>query len=137
MLHVSLSDAYLDIRLSGAAALFACRRRLRVPRERIHRAFVLQRSDAVNASPRVPCLGWASRSSRIGVFGFRDSAQLWCTGSRSVVLALYLRGAPYHRIVCNVPEPIQAAATINQWLDYNDIARNEPGLQRPSQHLDE
>ena len=45
---------------------------------------------------------------------------------------------PYHRIVCDVPEPIQAAETINQWLDYNDTARNEPGgLKRSSEHLDE
>lgn len=117
MLHMSLSDAYLDLHLSGTTALLACRRRLRVPRERIHRAFVLRRSLAVDASPRIPCPGWTSRRSRIGVFGFRDSAQLWSTGYTSEVLALYLRGVPYHRIVCDVPDPEAEATTINRWLD--------------------
>jgi hypothetical protein len=116
MLHMSLSEAYLDMRLSGATALFAHRRRLRIPRERIHRAFVLRRSFAVGASPRLPCPGWSSRRKRIGVFGFRDSAQLWSAGPQPVVLALYLRGVPYHRIVCDVPDPITEAAAINRWL---------------------
>jgi hypothetical protein len=116
MLRMSLSDAFLDLHLSGATALFARRRRLRVPRERIHHAFVLRRSFAVDASPRLPCPGWASRHKRIGVFGFRDSAQLWSAGAAPTVLALYLRGVPYHRIVCDVPDPIAEAAAINRWL---------------------
>jgi len=116
MLRMSLSDAYLDLHLSGATALFARRRRLRVPRERIHRAFVLRRSFAVDASPRLPCPGWSSRRTRIGVFGFRDSAQLWSAGPQPTVLALYLRGLPYHRIVCDAPDPATEAATINRWL---------------------
>jgi hypothetical protein len=32
---------------------------------------------------------------------------------------LYLRGAPYHRIVYDVPDPVAAASTINRWLDCN------------------
>lgn len=116
MLRIILSDAHVDLYLTGATALFARRRRLRVPRERIHRAFVLRRSFAVHASPRIPCPGWGSRRSRIGVFGFRDSAQLWSTGARPIVLALYLRGVPYHRIVCDVPDPVVEAAAINRWL---------------------
>ncbi|HEY0812097.1 MAG TPA: hypothetical protein VGE11_02350 [Pseudonocardia sp.] len=116
MLRMNLSDAYLDLYLSGATALFARRRRLRVPRERIHRAFVLRRSFAVDACPRLPCPGWSSRRARIGVFGFRDSAQLWSAGPAPAVLALYLRGLPYHRIVCDAPDPATEAATINRWL---------------------
>jgi len=72
----------------------------------------------VNASPlEFPCPGWASRRLRIGLFGFRDSAQLWSAGPKATVLALYLRGVPYHRVVYDVPEPVHEAATINQWLD--------------------
>jgi hypothetical protein len=123
MLRMSLSDASLDLYLSGATALFARRRRLRLPRERIHRAFVLRRSFAVGASPRLPCPGWNSRRTRIGVFGFRDSAQLWSAGPQPTVLALYLRGVPYHRIVCDVPDPIAEAATINRWLTSDGATR--------------
>lgn len=120
MLRMSLSAAYLDLHLSGATAMFARRRCLRVPRDRIHRAFVLRRSFAVDASPRIPCPGWTSPRSRIGVFGFRDSAQLWSAGAEPVVLALYLRGSPYHRIVYDVPDPSTEASIINRWLDGND-----------------
>jgi hypothetical protein len=121
-----LSESFLELRLSGATALLAHRRRLRVPRERINRAFVLTRSFAVEASPRLPCPGWASRRTRIGVFGFRDSAQLWSAGRCPTVLALYLRGTPYHRIVCDVPDPTADAATINQWLACSTVCGHLP-----------
>jgi hypothetical protein len=125
---MNLADSHLDLHLSGATALLARRRRLRVPRERIHRAFALRRSFAVDASPPLPCPGWTSRRTRIGVFGFRDSAQLWSAGDAPIVLALYLRGVPYHRIVCDVPDPIREAATINQWLTSEVTTRIYAGL---------
>ena len=116
MLQLTVSDEYLDLHLSGATSVLAGRRSMRLPRERIHRAFVLDRSFALHASPRIPCPGWSTRRSRVGVFGLRDSAQLWSAGRRPVVLALYLRGEPYHRIVCEVDDPITQAASINRWL---------------------
>jgi hypothetical protein len=116
VLELSVSDTSLELRLTGATSVLARRRSLRLPRERIHRAFVLGRSFALRASPRVPCPGWSTRRSRVGVFGVRESAQLWSAGRRPVVLALYLRGEPYHRIVCEVDDPIGQAAAINRWL---------------------
>ena len=117
MLSTNISGNDLVLDFTGVAALLARRRHLYIPRRRIHRAFVLRKSFAVNACPRVPCPGWTSHRSRIGIFGFRDSAQLWCTGSGATVLALYLRGEPYHRIVYEVPHPAEEAAIINRWLD--------------------
>ena len=122
MLRISLSDSALELYFSGATALLVCRRRLRIPRERIHRAFVLQRSFAVAASSRIPRPGWAGRHTRIGVFGFGDSTQLWSAGHSSAVLALYLRGTPYHRIVCEAPDPAAEAALINRWLSRSAAA---------------
>jgi hypothetical protein len=116
VLKLSVSDKSLDLHLTGATSLLARRRSLQLPRERIHRAFVLGRAFALRASPRVPCPGWSTRRSRVGVFGLRESAQLWSAGRRPVVLALYLRGEPYHRIVCEVDDPIAQAAAINRWL---------------------
>jgi hypothetical protein len=116
VLKLTVTDTSLDLQLTGVTSVLAGRRSLRLPRERIHRAFVLGRSFALRASPRVPCPGWSTRRSRVGVFGLRDSAQLWSAGRRPVVLALYLRGEPYHRIVCEVDDPIARAATINRWL---------------------
>ena len=122
MLRMSLCENHLDLRLTGATALLARRRRLRIPRERIHRAFVLGKSFAVNASPRVPCPGWASRRLRIGVFGFRDSAQLWSAGPKATVLALYLRGVPHQLVVYDVPDPYPRSC------DDQSMARQTRGL---------
>lgn len=130
MLRLHITETHLDLRLTGLTSLLAHRRCLRLPRERIHKAFVLGRSFALNASPRLPCPGWSTRRSRTGVFGTGDTAQLWATGSRPVVLALYLRGEPYHRIVCEVDDPIREAATINRWLRHGSIG--PPGLGRPT-----
>jgi hypothetical protein len=116
MLQLNVTDSSLEVHLTGMTCILAGRRRLRLPRERIHRAFVLERAFACSASPRMPCPGWSTRWSRVGVFGLRDTAQLWSAGHRPVVVALYLRGEPYHRIVCEVDDPINCAASINHWL---------------------
>jgi hypothetical protein len=102
---------------------------VRLPRERIHRAFVLGRSFAMTASPRLPCPGWSTRRHRVGVFGIGDTAQLWAAGSRPVVLALYLRGEPYHRIVCEVADPVLQAAAVNRWLRYGVTTPRPPKSQ--------
>jgi hypothetical protein len=116
VLRLCITEDSIELRLSGMAAVFAARRCLRLPRQRVQRAFVLGRSFACNASPRAPCPGWSSQRSRVGVFGLRDRAQLWAAGQRPVVLALYLRGEPYHRIVCEVDDPAAWATVINGWI---------------------
>jgi hypothetical protein len=129
MLELNIVESHLDLRLTGVTAVLARRRCVRLPRERIHRAFVLGRSFAMTASPRLPCPGWSTRRHRVGVFGIGDTAQLWAAGSRPVVLALYLRGEPYHRIVCEVADPVQQAAAVNRWLRYGVTP---PGQETPA-----
>ncbi|MBV9922684.1 MAG: hypothetical protein JOY78_17785 [Pseudonocardia sp.] len=118
---MTVTDSSLDITLTGSVCLLARRRRLQLPRDRIHRAFVLGRSFAQTACPRPPCPGWSTRWSRVGVFGLGEAAQLWCAGRRPVVLGLYLRGEPFHRIVCEVDDPINRAAEINRWLRHRIV----------------
>lgn len=114
-IDLSFSGDDLLLRLSGLNRLLAHRRTLVLPRRRIHRAFVLGRQFAVAASPRLPALGWSTARRRIGTFGLGQSAQLWSVGRRSVVVALYLRGEPYHRVVLETENPVQLAAEINRW----------------------
>jgi hypothetical protein len=143
MLEMDIAESHLDLHLTGVAAVLARRRCVRLPRERIHKAFVLGRSFAMSASPRLPCLGWSTRRHRVGVFGIGDTAQLWAAGARPVVLALYLRGEPYHRIVCEVADPVLQAAAINRWLRHGvttpgtpmrQPAACEPLTPRPATH---
>ena len=82
MLELNIAESHLDLRLTGVTAVLARRRCVRLPRERIHRAFVLGRSFAMTASPRLPCPGWSTRRHRVGVFGIGDTAELWAAGSR-------------------------------------------------------
>jgi len=131
MLELNIAESHLDLRLTGVAAVLARRRSVRLPRERIHRAFVLGRSFAMTASPRLPCPGWSTRRHRVGVFGIGDTAQLWAAGSRPVVLALYLRGEPYHRIVCEVADPVLQAAAVNRWLRYG-VTTPRPPTRQPA-----
>lgn len=129
MLEMDIAESHLDLHLTGITAVLARRHCVRLPRERIHKAFVLGRSFAMSASPRLPCLGWSTRHHRVGVFGIGDAAQLWAVGARPVVLALYLRGEPYHRIVCEVADPVLQAAAINRWLRYGATTPRPPTRQ--------
>jgi hypothetical protein len=123
VLKLTIAADSLELHLSGMAAVFATRRCPRLPRERVQRAFVLGRSFARNSSPRLPFPGWSTRRCRVGVFGLRDKAQLWSARHRPVMLALYLRGEPYHRIVCEVDDPVACAALVNRWIKYGTGAR--------------
>lgn len=134
VLELDIVADSLELRLSGMAAVFATRRCLRLPRARVQRAFVLGRSFACNASPRIPFPGWSARRSRVGVFGLRDRAQLWSAGHRPVVLALYLRGEPYHRIVCEVDDPVACAALVNRWINSGTEHLLAAQLQQAQRH---
>ncbi|HXV93240.1 MAG TPA: hypothetical protein VD813_08090 [Pseudonocardia sp.] len=115
MIAMELRKGELRLRLSGAERLLAWRRDLVLPRERIQRAFVLKRRFAMRACPRFPIFGWSTRRSRVGTFGFGDDCQLWSVRDRPVVLALYLKGEPFHRIVVEVSDPARTAVEINTW----------------------
>jgi hypothetical protein len=101
--------------MTGIGALLSRRRSLVLPRRRVHRAFVLGRRFAITASPRLPALGLSTGRLRVGTFGIGERAQLWSVGRQPVVVALYLRGEPYHRIVLETDEPAQLATEINNW----------------------
>ena len=53
MLELNIAESHLDLRLTGVAAVLARRRCVRLPRERIHRAFVLGRSLRDDRQPPV------------------------------------------------------------------------------------
>jgi hypothetical protein len=116
MIDLRLERRELRLRLRGAERLLARRSELVLPRRRIQKAFVLGRRFAMGACPRFPVIGWSTSRSRVGTFGYGDDCQLWSVQSRAVILAIYLRGQPFHRIVLEVDDPVRLAADINRWV---------------------
>ena len=49
---------------------------------------------------------------RAGSFGVGERRQLWMVRGATRLLAIYLRGDPYHRVVVEVPDPEEPGQTM-------------------------
>ena len=107
----------LWVRLSGAHRVAACSRGLFLPYTRILGARVMKRADALASSPRLPCPGmWWPQRYRAGCWGIGQRRQLWSARQGTHVVAIYLTGRPFHRVVLDVDQPEQAHQRIDAAL---------------------
>jgi hypothetical protein len=105
------------VRFSGADRVWACCRGVYLPLSRVLLARTLDRRAAVAASPRVHLPGVSvPRVLRAGSYGVGERRQLWMVRGAEQLLAIYLRGDPYHRVVVEVPDPDETSRTINEAL---------------------
>ncbi|GAA4867929.1 hypothetical protein [Actinomycetospora straminea] len=105
------------VRFTGTDRVWACRRGVYLPLSRVLLARPMARRDAVSASPRVHLPGVSvPKVLRAGSYGVGERRQLWMVRSAQSLLAIYLRGDPYHRIVVEVPDPEATSRTINEAL---------------------
>ena len=105
------------VRFSGSDRVWACCRGVYLPLSRVLLARPLERRAAVSASPRVHLPGISvPRVLRAGSFGVGERRQLWMVHGADTLLAIYLRGDPYHRVVVEVPDPEGLSRTINEAL---------------------
>jgi hypothetical protein len=105
------------VRFSGPDRVWACCRGVYLPLSRVLLARTLNRRDAVAASPRVHLPGVSvPRVLRAGSYGVGERRQLWMVRRAEHLLANYLRGDPYHRVVVEVPDPDGTSRTINEAL---------------------
>src|SRR5689334_18621357 len=105
------------VRFSGSDRVWACCRGVYLPLSRVLLARTLNRRDAVAASPRVHLPGVSvPRVLRAGSYGVGERRQLWMVRRAEHLLAIYLRGDPYHRVVVEVPDPDETSRTINEAL---------------------
>ncbi|GAA4802896.1 hypothetical protein GCM10023200_45090 [Actinomycetospora chlora] len=105
------------VRFSGSDRVWACCRGVYLPLSRVLLARTLHRRDAVAASPRVHLPGVSvPRVLRAGSYGVGERRQLWMVRRAENLLAIYLRGDPYHRVVVEVPDPDETSRTINEAL---------------------
>lgn len=105
------------VRFTGTDRVWACRRGVYLPLSRVLLARPMARRDAVSASPRVHLPGVSvPKVLRAGSYGVGERRQLWMVRRAQSLLAIYLRGDPYHRIVIEVPDPEATSRTINEAL---------------------
>jgi hypothetical protein len=105
------------VRFSGADRVWACCRGVYLPLSRVLLARTLDRRAAVAASPRVHLPGVSvPKVLRAGSYGVGERRQLWMVRGAEQLLAIYLRGDPYHRVVVEVPDPDETSRTINEAL---------------------
>ena len=115
--HLRVGEHGLVVRFTGRDQVFACRRGMTLPMQRVLLARPMDRDDLVAASPRVHLPGVCVPGViRAGSWGVGERRQLWMVHRARRLLAIYLRGVPYHRIVVEVPDPEVTSRVINDAL---------------------
>ena len=116
---VELTDQAVAIRFTGVDRWCALSSGIVLPTGRVLGARVLSRSAAVAACParELPGLGWPG-VLRAGRYGFGQDRQLWLVHRAESVLAIYLRGEPYHRVVVEVADPENLSRDINNAIGH-------------------
>lgn len=115
--QLRVTEDAVVVRLTGGDLLCACRRGVHLPMSRVLGARAMARRDAVTASPRIHLPGLSVPGLwRAGCYGVGERRQLWAVHSGQQLLAIYLRGDPYHRVVVEVDDPAGVSRAINEVL---------------------
>lgn len=115
--HVRVADHGLVVRFSGRDRVWACSRGVDLPMSRVLMARPMARRDLVAASPRVHLPGVCVPGVlRAGSWGVGERRQLWLAHGAERLMAIYLRGVPYHRVVLEVEDPEGCSRVINDAL---------------------
>lgn len=111
---VELTNRAVIVRFTGVDRWYAFSSGIVLPTRRVLGARVLSRSAAIAACParELPGLGWPG-VLRAGRYGIGQDRQLWLVRRARSVLAIYLRGVPYHRVVVEVADPESLSRNIN------------------------
>jgi hypothetical protein len=116
------------LRFTGRDRWYACRGGVFLPIDRVLGARTLRRREAVAASPRVHLPGISVPTMlRAGAYGVGERRQLWMVHAATTLLAIYLRGEPFHRVVVEVEDPEELSRVINAALPPRGLP---PGVPR-------
>lgn len=115
--QLRLTDDAVVVRLTGRDRVCAWRQGVHLPMTRVLGARPMARRDAIAASPRLHLPGLSLPGLlRAGSYGIGERRQLWAVHGAETLLAIYLRGEPYHRIVAEVDDPEGLSRAINDAL---------------------
>jgi hypothetical protein len=122
--HTRVTEHGVLLRFTGRDRVYACRRGVFLPIDRVLGARTLGRHEAVVASPRVHLPGISVPGVlRAGSYGVGERRQLWMVHAASTLLAIYLRGVPFHRVVVEVDDPAELSRIINAALPPRGLPR--------------
>ncbi|MDL5154692.1 hypothetical protein [Actinomycetospora termitidis] len=127
--HTRVTEQGVLLRFTGRDRLYAFRGGVFLPIDRVLGARTLGRRDAVLASPRVHLPGISVPGVlRAGAYGVGERRQLWMVHAAPTLLAIYLRGEPFHRVVVEVDDPAGLSKIINDALPPRGLppARRSP-----------
>jgi hypothetical protein len=124
---VELTDRAVAVRFTGVDRWWALSSGIVLPTWRVLGARVLSRSAAIAACParELPGLGWPG-VLRAGCYGIGQDRQLWLVHRAGSVLAIYLRGEPYHRVVIEVSDPENLSRDINNAIGQTSLRPGSP-----------
>ena len=124
---VELPDRAVAVRFTGVDRWWALSSGIVLPTWRVLGARVLSRSAAIAACPArdLPGLGWPG-VLRAGCYGIGQARQLWLVHRTGSVLAIYLRGEPYHRVVIEVSNPESLSRDINNAIGQISLRPGPP-----------
>lgn len=126
--HTRVTEQGVLLRFTGRDRVYAFRGGLFLPIDRVLGARTLGRRDAVTASPRVHLPGISVPGMlRAGTYGVGERRQLWMVHAATTLLAIYLRGEPFHRVVVEVEDPETLSRIINDAIP----PRGLPSGRRP------
>lgn len=115
--QLRITEEAVVVRLTGGDVVCAWRRGVYLPMSRVLGARTMRRRDAVAASPRLHLPGVSVPGlMRTGSYGVGERRQLWAVRGGDQLLAIYLRGDPYHRVVIEIDDPGTASRAINEAL---------------------
>lgn len=115
--QLRVSEDGVTVRFTGSDRVYAYRRGVYLPLGRVLMARPMARRDAVAASPRMHLPGVTVPGLlRAGSYGVGERRQLWMVRGATLLLAIYLRGDPYHRVVVEVDDPEALSRLINDAL---------------------
>lgn len=115
--RLRVTEHAVVVRFTGGDRVLAFRHGVTLPLDRVLLARPMGRDDLVAASPRVHLPGVCLPGVvRAGSWGVGERRQLWMAHGGDRLLAIYLRGVPYHRVVIEVPDPDTVSRFINDAL---------------------
>lgn len=111
-MKVKISDGTLTLRLAPLEVPLAFKAKLEVPIHRIVSAEGTPRSE-VPHGPLIRAPGtYIPGLVRFGSYGRKPNRQFWAVFRQDPVLVIDIEGWDYQRLVVGVPDPAQAAGTI-------------------------
>jgi hypothetical protein len=121
-IRIHVADGQLNVELRGWDAFYCCRRSIQLPVEQVAGVGVCRRDLVPAQGFRLPGTSFPG-VIRAGSYGTGSRRDFWDVRSATQLLVVQLaEGAPYRRIVLEVPDPRETMLALRPALGPLDLA---------------